>query len=164
MKDAVAQRGVDMSVGLVDGIFDRSLVFGFICPGRLRHTKVVVGKVVHPLAQCRLVTVRLPDGRLKVVGHKYSGYSSEELQCPGRSRQKLLYPLRTDACYECHSRERQYGHVRLYEDFLICLVVNVRQTVSCEVYKHLLPRLIQVLEQCRRLDSLDMLRDMVTEL
>ena len=61
-----------MSVCLVDSIFDKRLVFRFVCPGRLRHTKIMVGKVIHhTLAKCRLVTVCLLTADFSYQGHKY---------------------------------------------------------------------------------------------
>lgn len=164
VEDTVAQRRVDMPVHLVDGILDQGLVLRFPDSRGQRHAHVVVCQVVHSLAQVWFVAVRLLYGGLQVVRHKYPRHASEERQGPDGRIEELFDSLRTDTGYECESGERKYGRVGLYEDLRAGLHVYVRQPVSCEVNEHLLSRLIEVLEERRRLDRLDMLGYMVPEL
>ena len=82
-----------MTVGLVDGILDQSLVLGLANSRGLCHTQIVVGKVVHACSQVRFVGIGLLDRRFQIVRHQYLRDTSEKLQSPDRGHQKLLYPL-----------------------------------------------------------------------
>ena len=125
MEHAVAQRSVDVAVGLVDGILDKGLVLWLAHPCRMCHAHIVVGKVVHALCQVGLVSVGSLHGRFEIVGYKDFGHASEKFHGLDCGCQKLLYALRAHAGYEGHARVWQHGHIGHHKDFLACVRIDV---------------------------------------